>query len=91
VMTCPLRSLGSELQSYTMNTLNIVRKMSNIISLIVGGTVDITAHEKLGEHKIAESLQSSLRVTNGIVIFTFDLLFICKLLLVDSNALHRSK
>jgi hypothetical protein len=37
-----------------MNTLNIVRKMSNIISLIVGGTVDITAHEKLGEHKIAE-------------------------------------
>jgi hypothetical protein len=28
--------------------------MSNIISLIVGGTVDITAHEKLGEHKIAE-------------------------------------
>jgi hypothetical protein len=37
-----------------MNNLNIVRKMSNIISLIVGGTVDITAHEKLGEHKIAE-------------------------------------
>ena len=54
MMTYPLRSLGSELQSYTMNILNIVRKMSNIISLIVGGTVDITAHEKLGEHKIAE-------------------------------------
>jgi pyrroline-5-carboxylate reductase len=53
-MTYPLRSLGSELQSYTMNILNIVRKMSNIISLIVGGTVDITAHEKFGEHKIAE-------------------------------------
>lgn len=54
MMTYPLRSLGSELQSYTMNILNIVRKMSNIISLIVGGTVDITAHEKFGEHKIAE-------------------------------------
>ena len=54
MMTYRLRSLGSELQSYTMNILNIVGKMSNIISLIVGGTVDITALEKFGEHKIAE-------------------------------------
>lgn len=54
MMTYPQRILGSELQSYTMNTFNIVRKISNIISLIVGGNVDITAHEKLGEHKITE-------------------------------------